>query len=69
MDRQFLQGIEVGKGVKGFNKVQVSNIHNLSLIYLVGHLIIEGDQLGQAGPAFHESLWAGPHPLVVLHVS
>ena len=32
------------------------------------HLVTEGDQVGQAGPAFHESMLAGPDPLVVLHV-
>jgi len=29
----------------------------------VGHLVIEGDQVGQAGPAFHEPILAGPDPL------
>jgi len=29
----------------------------------------EGDQAGQAGPAFHEPTLAGPDPLVVLHMA
>ena len=29
---------------------------------------MEGDQVGQAGPAFHEPMLAGPDPLVVLHM-
>ncbi|KAK4817206.1 hypothetical protein QYF61_003599 [Mycteria americana] len=33
----------------------------------VGHLVI-GDQVGQAGPAFHEPMLAGPDPLVGLHM-
>jgi len=33
-----------------------------------GHLIKEGDQVGQAGPDFHESLLATPDPQTVLHV-
>ena len=33
----------------------------------VGHSII-GDQIGQAGPAFHEPMLTGPDPLVVLHM-
>jgi len=34
----------------------------------VGHLVIEADQVGQEGPAFHEAMLAGPDPLVVLHM-
>jgi len=34
----------------------------------VRHLVIEGDQVGQAGPAFHEPMLAGPAPLVLLHM-
>ena len=34
----------------------------------MGHLFIEGDQDGQAGPAFHEPMLAGPELLVVLHM-
>ena len=30
---------------------------------------MEGDQAGQAGPAFHEPMLAEPDPLVVLHMS
>ena len=53
--------------VKGLTKVQVDNIHSLSLVHYVGHLVIE-DQVGQAGPAFHEAMLARPDPLVVLHM-
>jgi len=31
-------------------------------------MVIEGDQVGQAGLAFHEPMLAGPDPLVVLHM-
>ena len=31
----------------------------------MGHSIIEGDQVGQARPAFHELMLAGPDPLIV----
>jgi len=31
-------------------------------------LVIEGDEVDQAGPAFHETMLAGPDPLVVLHM-
>jgi len=55
----------VGNSVKGLTKVQVDNIHTLSLIHQVGHLVIEADQVGQAGPAFHEPMLAGPDPLIV----
>jgi len=39
----------VGNSVKGLTKVQVDDIHSLSLIHYTGHLVIEGDQVGQAG--------------------
>ncbi|GAB0207986.1 hypothetical protein GRJ2_003264300 [Grus japonensis] len=44
MSSQFLQENAVGNSVKGFTKVQVDNIHSLSLIHYSGHLVIEGDQ-------------------------
>ena len=47
---------------------KVDNIHSLSLIHYVGHLVVEGNQVGQAGPAFHEPMLAGPGALVVLHM-
>jgi len=59
----------VRNSVKGLTKVQVDNIHRLSVIHKAGYLAIEGDQVGQAGPAFHESMLAGPDPLVVLHMA
>ena len=38
------------------------------MIQQAGHSIIEGDQVGQAGPAFHEPMLARPDPLVVSHM-
>ena len=49
-------------------KVQVDDVHSLTFIHQTGHLVIEVDQVGQAGPAFHEPMLAGPDPLVVLHM-
>ena len=54
----------MGDSVKGFAKVQVDNIHSLSLLHQMGHLVIE-DQVGQAGPAFNEAMLTGPDMLVV----
>lgn len=48
--------------------IQVANTHSLFLTHCVGHLVLKGDQAGQAASAFQEALWAGPGPLVVLHV-
>lgn len=31
----------------------------------MGHLVLEGDQIGQIGPSFHEAMLNGPNPLVV----
>ncbi|KAK4824309.1 hypothetical protein QYF61_013054 [Mycteria americana] len=33
------------------------------------HLVVEGDEVGQAGPAFHEPMLTGPDPLVGLHMA
>ena len=59
----------MGNSIKGLTKVEVDNHPSLSLIHEAGHLVIEGDQVDQAGPAFHEPMLAGPDPLVVLHTS
>ena len=53
MGSWFLREDAVGNSVKGLTKVQVDNIHSLSLIHYTGQLVTEGDQVGQAGPAFH----------------
>jgi len=58
----------MGNTVKGLTKVQIDDIHSLFLIHKVGHLVIEGDEVGQAGPALHEPMLAGPDPLVVLQM-
>ena len=66
MGCQPLQENTVGDSVKGFTEVKVDYINSLSLIHQTGHLIIELDHVGQAGPAFHEPVLAGPDLLVVL---
>ena len=68
MSRQLLQEDAVGDSVKGFTKAQMDNIHSLSLIHLVSHPVIEGDQAVQAGPTFPAPMLAGTDALVVLHV-
>jgi len=40
----------------------------MSLIHQVGHLVVEGDEVGQAGPAFHEPTLSEPNFLIVLHI-
>ena len=65
MSYQLLQGNILGDSVKGFTEVLAGYVHSLSLIHQTGHLIMEEDQVGQAGPAFHEPMLAGPdHPVV-----
>lgn len=68
MSSQFPQDNAVGNSVKHFIEVQVDNIHSFPLIQLAGHLDTGRDQLGQAGPPFHELMLAEPGPLVVLPV-
>ena len=53
MDCQLLQENTVGDSVRGFVEVKVDYINSLFLIHQMHHSIIEGDHLGQAGPAFH----------------
>ena len=65
MSYQLLQGNILGDSVKGFTEVLAGYVHSLSLIHQTGHLIMEEDQVGQAGPAFRKPMLAGPDPLVV----
>lgn len=34
----------------------------------MGHLVIEGDEVGHAGPAFHKPMLTGPDQLVILRM-
>lgn len=52
----------MGDNVKGFAEAKADYINSFSLIYQAGHLIIEGDQVGKAGPPFHEPILTGPDP-------
>ena len=58
----------VGDSVKGFPEIYIDYINSPSLIHQLGHFIVEGDQVGQAGPALGEPMLAGPDLLVVLHM-
>lgn len=49
-------------------KIQVNSIHSLYLMYLVGHLVIEGDQTSQAEPAPHKHRLAASDHLTILYV-
>lgn len=64
MSCQLSQENAIGDSIKGFTEDQVDNIH----IHWEGHLVIKGNQVGQAGPAPPKPLLAGPDPLVVLCV-
>ena len=68
MGCQLLQENAVGDSVKDFAEVYVDYINSLSFTHQVGHSVIKGDQVGQARPAFHEPMLAGPDPLIILHV-
>ena len=58
----------MGDSVKGFAEVYVDYINSLSLVYQSGHPVIEGDEVGQARPAFHEPVLAGPDPMDAMYV-
>ena len=49
MGCQPLQDNTVGDCVKGFADVYVDYINSLSLMFQAGHLVIEGDEVGQGG--------------------
>lgn len=63
---QFCQEVVVQGHVKSLTKVQIHNIHSLSLIHHVRCLVTEGDLVHQVGPDCHKSTLSGPDPLVVL---
>jgi len=48
--------------------VWVDWVNSLFFIHQMVHLVIEGDEAGQVGPAFHESILSGLGPLVVTHM-
>lgn len=64
MSSQFHQENSVGDGVKHFIKIQVDNVHSLSIINWECHLVIE-DQVNQAGPAFRKAMLAASDLSVV----
>lgn len=54
--------------VKCLNKVQTDNVYRLSLISQAGHLVVEGDQVSQAGHTLYELMMTGPDSLVFPHM-
>ena len=54
----------MGDIVKGFAEVKEGNDNSLSIIHQAGHSITAGDQVGQAGPPFHEPMLAKPDPML-----
>ena len=54
--------------VKGFAEIEVDYINRLSIIYQYGHPVIEGDEVGQTRPAFHEPVLSGPDPMNTMHM-
>lgn len=49
-------------------EVQADDVPSLSLIHSLGNPVKEGDQVVQAGHAYHKPLLMEPDPLVVLYV-
>lgn len=45
MDHQLLQEYAHGDSIKGFDEVQVDNIHSLPITHEMGHLVRKGDQV------------------------
>ena len=58
----------MGDGVKSLAEVKVDHIHSLSLVHPARHFVVEGDQVRQAGSAFHKPMLTGPDRLLALQV-
>ena len=59
---------------KALLKVKVDHIQSLSLMPQAHHFVIEGDQVRQAGPAFHKLMLTGPdrlpaHSFSIFHIA
>ncbi|TRZ26940.1 hypothetical protein HGM15179_000181 [Zosterops borbonicus] len=65
MGCQLFQECAMENSVKGFVEIQLDNIHSPPLIHQVGHFIIKGDLVGQAGPDPPKLILAGSDPLDV----
>lgn len=58
----------MGDSIKSSTNIQVDNIYSLSFIHHAGYLIINGDEVGQAGPVCHTPMLAGQDSLVLLYM-
>ncbi|RMB92284.1 hypothetical protein DUI87_31396 [Hirundo rustica rustica] len=68
MSCQLFQEYAVGDSVKGLAEVQIDNIHSLSCIHQAGHLVMNGDQVGQTRPTPPKPMLAGSDTLAILYV-
>ncbi|RMC21667.1 hypothetical protein DUI87_02535 [Hirundo rustica rustica] len=66
MGCQLIQEYAVGDSVKGLAEIQIDNIHSLSHIHHVGHLVIKGDQVGQTQTNPLKPVLAGSDTLTIL---
>ena len=57
----------MGDHVKGLAEIWVDYMNSIYLIHHMGHLVVEGDEVGQAGLAFQEPILAVSDPPVVPH--
>lgn len=65
---QIFQENAMRESIKGSAEDQANNTHSLFLNHQADHLVIKGDQVGEAVPVPPKSMLPGPDSLVVLYV-
>ena len=57
---QFCQEVIMGYQIEDFFEVKIYDINLFSLVQVIGHLVIEGNEIGQARPTRNKPVLAIP---------
>ena len=57
---QFGQEVIMGYQIKSFFEVKIYDINLISLVQVIGHLVIEGNEIGQTRPTHNKPMLAIP---------
>ena len=57
---QFCQEVIMGYQSEGFFEVKIYDINLFSLVQMIGHLVIEGNEIGQTRPSHDKPVLASP---------
>ena len=55
----------MGYQIKGFFEVKIYDINPFSLVRVIGHLVVEGNEIGQANPTRNKPMLASPQDVGV----